>query len=224
MKRRDFSLAMTLVGAGSATLPQLASALAPAPPLRQPAQAPATEVIEGRDFTMIKPAVSVDASGKIEVAEFFGYWCPHCFALEPALESWLSKMPKTVVFRRVPVAFSSSHDLLQQMYFALDSMGQLQQFHPKVFEAVHSRKMKFNKESDIAGFAAAYGIDANKLLATMKSFSVSNRCRQAKQMTAGFGIDSVPTLAVQGKYKTAPHMVGGADRVFAVVEQLVKKG
>ena len=44
------------------------------------AQAPAT-------FSLLNPPQPTDGSGKIEVIEFFWYGCPHCYAVEPAVNA-----------------------------------------------------------------------------------------------------------------------------------------
>ena len=33
---------------------------------------------QGRDFSVVEPAVPTDSAGKIEVLEFFSYGCSHC--------------------------------------------------------------------------------------------------------------------------------------------------
>src|SRR3981081_3784080 len=55
----------------------------------------------------ISPPQQIEAkAGKIEVVEFFWYGCPHCYNLEPYIESWLKKLPPDVEFRRVPAVFN----------------------------------------------------------------------------------------------------------------------
>ena len=70
MNRRDWVLGTASL-AGLATLPL--SALAQGAPQ------------EGRDYKRVETPVPVP-EGKVEVVEFFGYWCPHCNAFEPTLE------------------------------------------------------------------------------------------------------------------------------------------
>ena len=57
--------------------------------------------VEGKDYLRVAQPVPMTGD-KIEVVEFFGYWCPHCNAFEPALEAWVKKLPATVNFRRMP--------------------------------------------------------------------------------------------------------------------------
>ena len=51
------------------------------------------DFIEGRDFRRLGNPAPVPGHGKIDVVEFFWYGCPHCHALEPALDVWSAKLP-----------------------------------------------------------------------------------------------------------------------------------
>ena len=110
MKRRDFH-GMLTIGLGAVGTSALAQAGAP---------------VEGVHYLRLsKPAPVSAPTGKIEVVEFFWYGCPHCNALEPALEAWVRRLPTDVAFRRVPVAFSATHETHQKLYYALEAMGAL---------------------------------------------------------------------------------------------------
>jgi thiol:disulfide interchange protein DsbA len=55
--------------------------------------------VEGRDYAAIAKPVATAGDGRIEVLEFFWYGCPHCFALEPKLQPWITRQPADVAFR-----------------------------------------------------------------------------------------------------------------------------
>ena len=88
-------------------------------------------------------------AGKVEVVEFFGYWCPHCNAFEPELETWLKRLPSNVSFKRVPVAFNQVHEPLQKLYYALESLGRVGDMQRKVFTAIHAEKINLNSQDAI---------------------------------------------------------------------------
>ncbi len=202
MRRRD--LPLYLAGA-SATLAAL----------------PARAATEGRDYHRLPQAQPVAVPGKIEVIEFFGYWCPHCSALEPELEAWARKLPADVILRRMPVAFRPSEDVLQRLYFGIESLGWVDQLHRKVFGAVHVQRLPLRTDAEAAAFAKSQGLDDAKLLDAMKSFSVATKVRQAKQLAENYKLDAVPTLFVQGRYKTSVADAGGPARLFPVLDDLI---
>jgi thiol:disulfide interchange protein DsbA len=207
MNRREFTLRM---GAGGAAAWLAGSALAQGEP------------VEGRDYLRLKDAVAVAGGGKVEVIEFFGYWCPHCAAFEPLLEGWVRKLPADVNFRRIPVAFSAPQEWHQKLYFAIESLGQVPTLHGKVFTAMHANRQRLDKEAEVAALASANGADGAKLVEAMKSFSVATKISQARQLAQAYRIDSVPTLAVHGRYITSASHAGTPERTLRVVEALIQ--
>jgi len=207
MNRRQFTLR---IGAGGAAAWLAGSALAQGEP------------VEGRDYLRLKDAVAVAGGGKVEVIEFFGYWCPHCAAFEPLLEGWVRKLPADVNFRRIPVAFSAPQEWHQKLYFAIESLGQVPTLHGKVFTAMHANRQRLDKEAEVAALASANGADGAKLVEAMKSFSVATKISQARQLAQAYRIDSVPTLAVHGRYITSASHAGTPERALRVVEALIQ--
>ena len=188
--------------------------------LSWPLQAQGGPPVEGRDYLRVAQAVPVP-EGKIEVVEFFGYWCPHCHAFEPLLDAWSKKLPAQVSFRRIPVAFNAAHELAQRLYFALEALGLVETLHRKVFAALHVQHLRMDKDSDIVSWAQANGADAPKILDAMKSFSVATKARQAKQLAEAYKIDGVPTLGIQGRYMTSPSIAGTPERALAAADALI---
>ncbi|NRF66345.1 thiol:disulfide interchange protein DsbA/DsbL [Aquincola sp. S2] len=208
MKRREFALG---VGGGVASL------------LAMPACAQG-DPAEGKEYTRLQsPVAPGTPAGKIEAVEFFGYWCPHCHAFEPALDAWVRKLPADVVFRRVPVAFNAPQEPYQKLFYALEALGQLEAMHRKVFNAIHVDRVRLDKDSELQKLAGANGIDYPKLKDTMASFSVATKCNQAKQLANAYKIDGVPTLAVQGRYMTSVGQAGSHEGALRVMDGLIQK-
>ncbi|HKW82762.1 MAG TPA: thiol:disulfide interchange protein DsbA/DsbL [Burkholderiaceae bacterium] len=211
MNRREFST--RLIGAGAGTL---ALTLA-APAWSQGAPA------EGAQFTKIDPPVPTQAQGKIEVLEFFSYACPHCNAFEPSLDAWAKKLPADVAFRRVPVPFLMNAELFQRTYFALESLGMVDAMQRKVFAAIHVDRARLDSANDVAALVAKNGGDSAKFLDAMKSFGVANGVTRAKKMTVDYKIESVPSIAVQGRFVTSPAQAGSPERALQVADFLIQR-
>lgn len=208
MNRRDFALRLALS----------ASAVA-APALVQAQAAP----VEGKDYARLAQPIAMPATGKVEVVEFFGYWCPHCHAFEPLLDAWARKLPDSVSFRRVPVAFSAPQEPYQRIFLALEAMGQLDAMHRKVFTAIHVQKQRLDKDADILALMTANGIDGAKFTETFKSFTVASKAKQARQLAEAYRIDGVPTLGVHGRFFTSPSMTGDHEKSLRVAEFLIQR-
>jgi thiol:disulfide interchange protein DsbA len=177
--------------------------------------------VEGRDFVRLSSPVAVPAGGKIDVVEFFWYGCPHCNAFEPQLDAWARKLPADVAFRRVHVAFTAMHETHAKIFYALDSLGQVDAMHRKVFAAMHLQRRRLDKESDIAAFATESGLDGAKFVDAYKSFGVATKVRQAKQLSEAYKIDGVPSLGIHGRWFTSGSLAGSSTRALAVTDHLI---
>ena len=211
MNRREFST--RLIGAGAGTL---ALSLA-VPAWSQGAPA------EGTQFTKIDPPVPTQSQGKVEVLEFFSYACPHCNAFEPTLDAWAKKLPADVVFRRVPVPFLMNAETFQRTYYALESLGMVDAMQRKIFAAVHVERMRLDSANDVAARVAKNGGDSAKFLDAMKSFGVANGVTRAKKMTVDYKIESVPSIAVQGRFVTSPAQAGSPEKALQVADFLIQR-
>ena len=178
---------------------------------------------EGADYLKLARPAPVDTpAGKVEVVEFFGYWCPHCARFEPAFEAWVKKVPAHVVVRRVPVAFRPDTEPLQRLYFSLEAMGKVDELHGKVFAAIHGEKQKLNSQDDIANWVAKQGLDKAKFLEHYNSFSMSGKLKRAAQLVEAYQLDGVPALGVAGKYFTSGSLAQSMERALQVVEHLAE--
>ncbi|BEP57882.1 MULTISPECIES: thiol:disulfide interchange protein DsbA/DsbL [Variovorax] len=214
MKRRDFSLAATSIGL-------LSLAAVPAHAQRAPKA--------GTDFLVLDKRVPVDApAGKVEVVEFFSYNCPHCNDFEPSLEAWVKAAPKEVAFRRIPVPFVGNDvEAKQRLYFTLEAMGKLDEYHSKVFAAIHAQRQNLNGDANIQAWAERAGLDGAKFKETFASFGVASKARRAAQQTEAYKVAGVPALAVAGRWYVDGETAGSMSKVLQVATFLIgeaKKG
>jgi len=215
MKRRDFSLAATSLG-----LLSLAT---------NPAHAQAKVPKAGSQYLVLDKRVPVDApAGKVEVVEFFSYNCPHCNDFEPSLEAWAKTAPKDVVLRRIPVPFVGNDvEAKQRLYYALEALGKVDEFQPKVFNAIHKQRQNVNGDANIIAWVAANGIDGAKFKEVFTSFGVASKAKRASQMTDAYKVAGVPAMAVAGRWYVDGETAGNMTNVLQVVNFLVgeaKKG
>lgn len=158
---------------------------------------------EGKAYTRLAVPQAVSPSDKVVVTEFFWYNCPHCSELEPQLESWARQLPSYVVLERVPVAFTPRFVPQQKLYYTLLALGKVGSLQAAVFRAIHEQHIPLNTPDQMADWLAARGIPKATFLATYDSFGVAMQARRATQMMKDYGIDGVPTLAVQGRYEVS---------------------
>ncbi|MBI3897522.1 MAG: thiol:disulfide interchange protein DsbA/DsbL [Gammaproteobacteria bacterium] len=174
-------------------------------------------------YKTLPARIEVETSGpKVEVREFFWYGCMHCNALEPTIQNWLKHKPANVAFVRTPATFGR-WALHAQAYYAFEALDALDKLHSAMFYEIHEKKRRLDSEEAIAEFAAEHGIPAAKFTEAFNSFGVRLKLEKAKHLAEAAGIDSVPTLLVDGRWVTSPELAGGGEAALKVVDQLVAK-
>ncbi|MDR7191855.1 thiol:disulfide interchange protein DsbA/DsbL [Luteimonas terrae] len=186
--------------AAAPTDPQAESPAANSNPVVAP-QGPAP--VAGTDYVEIQGGQPfANASGQIEVAEVFAYWCGHCASFEPLINAWKARLPGDVNFVALPAVFDE-RDNFPRAFFASETMGTLARTHDATFNAIHIEK-KLRPNADAAAIAAFYGtlgIDQQRFTSTMQSFAVNANLGRARQFATRSGVDATPTIIVNGKYR-----------------------
>jgi thiol:disulfide interchange protein DsbA len=102
-------------------------------------------------------------------------------------------------------------------------MGLLDALHMKIFEAIHRDNTILGNPSVFAQWLAKNGVDVKKYQEVEKSFSVQSKITRAGILTAGYKIESTPTLAVAGRYtaNSPSDAGGGTARLFQVLDSLI---
>jgi thiol:disulfide interchange protein DsbA len=181
----------------------------------------------GTNYLPVVPAQPTSVGpDKIEVMEVFWYACPHCFDLEPFMQSWLKKKPANVEFVRVPIMWGPVHRAHAHLFYTLQAL-QRSDLDQKVFEAIHNdHALLFaNNEPETLNlqtqFAVAHGINADAFRTAYNSFTVSSNLARAEELTARYHVEGVPLIIVNGKYETDVGKAGGPTELIALINDLV---
>ncbi|MDQ9010678.1 thiol:disulfide interchange protein DsbA/DsbL [Acinetobacter gerneri] len=183
------------------------------------ANAMAADYVAGKDYTVIKNPGKVDVPGKIEVREFFWYGCPHCFKLEPYMQTWLKALPKDVNFVRSPAAMNKTWEQGARAYYVSEELGIRKKTHLALFHAIQVDNQQLFDQASQAQFFTKYGVSEAKFNSLYNSFSVSSKVAKSNQLAQQYQLTGVPAVVVNGKY-----VVQGEDgKVTQVVNYLIEK-
>jgi protein dithiol oxidoreductase (disulfide-forming) len=177
---------------------------------------------EGIDYTALSKPQPTETGDKVEVLEVFMYSCPHCFHLEPTIDKWLANKPRNVEFRRMPAVFGPKVEPHARAFYAAEMMGVGDKFHVPLFRALHEQKKQIFDEDALVAFAEEQGIDGAEFRKTYNSFFVNMKVRRAEEMVKRYGVDGVPAIIVNGKYRTSPSQTGSRKKMVEVVDHLVE--
>jgi thiol:disulfide interchange protein DsbA len=177
--------------------------------------APDAAPVEGTDYVVIEGGQPyAPLAGKIEVAEVFGYWCPHCAEFQPALSAWKRTLPSDVRVTYVPAVFTAG-DSFARGFFAAEHFGALERTHDAMFPAIHVQGLLPLNASvaELAGYYAQQGLDAAKVQAYMQSPAVDAKLEHARQFALRSGVEGTPTLVINGRYRITAHSHAAGLRI-----------
>ena len=156
--------------------------------------------VEGTHYNAIAEPVRVADPNKIEVTEVFWYGCPHCYAFEPLLESWVEKLPSDVAFVRSPGMWNELMKTHAQIFYVSKELGVLDKMHSITFDNFHVKNNYLQTPEEIRAMYVAEGIAAADFDKAWASFQVNAAVRQADSRMRAYGVRGVPNLIVNGKY------------------------
>ena len=211
--------------AEGATAAPAATNAAPATPVPAQARLVGPEPVAGTDYVAIEGGQPFQpATGKVEVAEIFGYVCPACARFQPLISSWKAGLPSDVSFVYVPAAFGGTWDNYARAFYAAETLGVQEKTHDALYSAIHiEQTLKGERGSDsvqdIANFYGKYGVDPKTFADTMGSFGVAAKVNRGKQFAQRSKIAGTPSLIINGKYlvkgKGYEDMLRIADHLIA---------
>ncbi|MFF2080699.1 thiol:disulfide interchange protein DsbA/DsbL [Kitasatospora sp. NPDC058162] len=210
------STVLFVIAAGIAASPIQASAMTHQPPS------------EGKQFVKLDHPQPVREDTRTEAVEFFWYDCGHSQALEQPLQAWVEKHRSDVALRRVPAIWPGSPEEGVQraharLYYTLERLGLVERLQSSAFRSIHTDHADLGTESAATDWAVRHGVDAQSFRAAYRSTAVRQSVDDAAAQFIRYGVNELPTVVVQGEYRTSPSTAGGVDAMPEVLDYLVQR-
>jgi thiol:disulfide interchange protein DsbA len=173
-------------------------------------------------YAVIDPPQNTSSADKVEVLEYFWLGCPHCYEFEPTIEAWKAQKPDYVEFVREAPPLNPSWEGHSRGFYAAQLLGKEQEFVEAMFAAIHQNNNRMRKPEDIAELASGLGMDKDKFLKTMNSFAVEGKLKRAMLLAKGAGINGVPAVVINGRYRTGARIAGGNQGIIKAINDRVE--
>ncbi len=185
-----------------------------------------SEFVEGVHYFNIFPEMQTDATaGKVEVIEMMWLGCPHCYNLEPTMLEYKKNHPPYVEFTQVPAMLNPSWAADANTYYlaeVLDPKGE-KDLITKIFQAIHEQKRKLRDPSSVRRFFVQLGYTEDEIQAAKLSMLYRIKIKRAQEISAASQAQSVPTLIINGKYRTSPYTAGGEENLMKILDMLTRR-
>jgi thiol:disulfide interchange protein DsbA len=180
----------------------------------------------GTNYQLVAaPQPTSAPAGKVEVSEVFWYGCGHCYALDPALETWKTDKAEYIDFIRIPVIWGPMHRQHAKLYYTLQALRR-PDLHSKVFDAIHQQGQQLAARDEVdaraqhLAFLGAHGVPEKDFNAAYDSMTVVTNMLRAEDLTRKYAIANVPVMIVNGKYSTSVGEAGGTAELLTLINDL----
>jgi thiol:disulfide interchange protein DsbA len=196
--------------------------------------------VEGKNYFRIDPAQPTSHPGKIEVTEVFSYGCPACNGFHSTAEQIARSLPPGAVMNYLAASFRPDENwpMYQRAFYAAQALDLVGKTHDAMFDAVwkSGELSTYNLKSsglkarsawptieDAAKFYARYGVDPQEFVGVANSFTVNTKMKRADDLMKAYGVDSTPTMIVNGTYRFTAGSAGGYAQSIELTQWLVAK-
>jgi thiol:disulfide interchange protein DsbA len=196
--------------------------------------------VEGKNYFLIEPAQPTSHPGKIEVTEVFSYACPACNAFHSTVDQIARSLPPDAVMNYLAASFRPDENwpVYQRAFYAAQALGVVEKTHDALFDATWKTgetatynldtgkpkpKAAWPTIEDLAKFYAKYGVDPKEFVGIANSFTVNTKMKRADDLMKAYGVDSTPTMIVNGKYRFTTASAGGYAQSVELTQWLVAK-
>ena len=183
----------------------------------------AQEFKEDVNFFPLLVEQPVRTGDRIEVLEIFWYGCPHCYALEPYLKKWLKNKPELVEFVQLPAVLNRSWEFDARVFYTFVALGLIDELHEAYFDAIHKDRKRMKNVEQVASWTQEQGVNPQLIMDTFNSFGVDSMLANATQMSGRYEADGVPTIIIDGKYRTTVSLAGGHNEIIDLINYLAQR-
>jgi thiol:disulfide interchange protein DsbA len=169
-----------------------------------PAGVSGADLQAGRDFARIDPARPASQAQGIEVLEWFWYGCPHCYHFEKPLHAWLEKRGGDVRFVRRHFPLGRAEPMARA-WVAARGAAKVAAVHERLFTAIHEQDKPRSGEGWLEAVLREAGVLGIRTLeGALQTPSVDQRIGELRELAQAHGVQGVPTLVIDGRYRISP--------------------
>lgn len=188
-----------------------------------PALTFAAEFTEGKDYTRVS-SPQITKSKTPVITEFFSYGCPWCYKIETPLTEWTDKLGKNAQLERVPVVFKPNWELYAKAYYTAKTLALTDKLSPDLFKAIQEQNNPLASKQSMVDFFVTHGVDREIAKSAFEnSPTIDMRVSNGMSLMAQYQINAVPAFVVNNKYKTDLQMAGSQERLFQILDYLIRK-
>ena len=186
------------------------------------------QFVEGKDYLVIQTEVREELEIEppddgIRVVEYFNYMCPHCYRLEPEINTWLEAKPEDVEFLREAIPLRNQWVPAARAYYVAVDLDVVDEIHDLMFKAIWENDLNMQREDLIERlFETRAEVDTADFRESYESEAIRTRMRDGNTKMRLYGLRGTPALVINDKYIVDTE-TSGETPMFEIVDFLIEK-
>lgn len=156
--------------------------------------------------------VADEATSKPEIAEFFSFYCVHCYRFEPIAKEIKSEYPDA--FKKAHVSFLGPRNMgetMTQAFVVAQKLNKEEEIAAAIFDYNFNKNSMLTSKQDIRNVFIVNGVSGDEFDKAMASFTVRAAASKMDRRASNLGVNATPTFIVNGKYKMLPQGFRDSD-------------
>ena len=110
--------------------------------------------------------------------------------------------PDYVDFIRMPAVLSERWRPAAKAFYTAVALDALEKVHGPMFAAIHQERRPMQTDEEVKELFVSARVDGTAFDKRSNSFGVDSQVRRAAKRAADYGITGVPTIIINGRYRT----------------------
>ncbi|KDM91409.1 thiol:disulfide interchange protein DsbA/DsbL [Photobacterium galatheae] len=181
----------------------------------------ATEFTEGDYYQVLEQPKSTNQT----VAEYFSFYCPHCYNFEPLIQQLKTKLPENAKLQKNHVSFMGGNMgiSMSKAYATAVVLDVEDKMIPVLFEQIHKLNKAPRNDEALRQIFIDQGVNAEDFDGAFNSFAVNSMVNRYNKGFRDSGLTGVPAVIVNNKFLVKTDKVKSADEYFELINFLLKK-
>lgn len=179
---------------------------------------------EGTHYDIVAEQASEDP----KITEYFSLFCGHCFQFEPVIKLLQDSYKEQLKIQKSHVDYMPRDNEevsfgIVKAFVTMKALGKQEQLTETFFAAIHLAEADLKTEEDIRKIFLQSGVTANEFDVVYNSSEVVEEASIMRKDWQKKGINNVPTLIINDKYKINIGSLGGMEDLKALISYLLDK-
>lgn len=185
-----------------------------------------TTTING-EFEVIPTMKNTHEPGKVQMIEFFDFYCPHCYQLSKLLPLIENKYQDKLQITYIGYPLRPTSIPPIEAYIIAEKMGKGEEMKTAIFKAQWEEGKNIGDKNVLTKLAVSVGIDENTFREALKQ-GAKQQINKNIQLGNRYALRMTPTIIIDGNLKVEPtqgiqHMADNLDTIINSILQQDKQ-